>query len=163
MIESEQVTKINKESTGQQSWLKPNELGGRLRVAKFNFNSTDDLKAGESLADPTDILLTVLPKGAQLVGIEGYNGAFGAGVVADFGISGRDGSGTYDCAGTADDTDFLEAGVSVAAAGTYVAGKDTPGFLYNTEKEVYITLQLRGAVPAAGIDIDGVIYYVDNT
>ena len=161
-IESEQVTKINKESSGEAHWLDPNDLGARIRIAQFSFNSTDDLKAGESLADPTSIDLVKLPSGARLLGIEGNFEDFGASVQLDIGLRGANSSG-YDKAGTADDPDFLDQNIDVSSAGTLNAAKNKTAFGYITSKEVYVTAELNGAVPAADKDLDGVVYYTDNT
>jgi len=169
--QSEQVTKINLESTGQAQWLDPNDLGARQRVAKFNFNTTDDINA--ALAEGDVVWLVKIPKGAMLYGIQGYHEAMGTDQIAKLGIAGADGSGTYDSAGTADDIDFFtndltNDGIDVAAVGEFIAGiKQLEGFGYLTTKEVYITMTLFDVTSsdafAADKDFDGVVYYTDNT
>jgi len=171
--ESDQIIDINLGSTGTQKWLDKNDLGARFRIGVYKFNTTDNVISPAVLAEADTVELVRIPKGSRIFGIEGYNEAMGTDQIARIGIKGADGSGTFDCAGTADDpifftNDLTNDGIDVAAVGEYKVGVSQLGnFLYITEKEVIITMTLFDVSSSdpfdADKDFDGVVYYTNNT
>lgn len=157
---SQQQAQLNSQ---ERTFLKPVEQDGRVRIAAWNFNTTDDATA---LAENDVIVLCKIPKGSRILRIRAWWEAMGANQTADIGIMGADGSGTYNTAGTSDDTDFFTtASLNVAAAGEGDAGvlqEDNPGYI--TEKDVFITatpIDTSAATAwAADKDFDGFVEYV---
>lgn len=121
--------------------LKPNELGGRLRIAFFDF--TTPASGG---ADGDIYVLTRLPKGARVIGLVTVNEALGASVVAKVGIVGAD-------------TKYGSA-IDMAAAGAdpFVQTVATYGLETTAEEDVIMTL--TGAVPTASRIVKGHFTYV---
>jgi len=147
--------------------LKPNELGGRLRVAWWEFNTTDDPTS--TMVEDDEVILAVIPKGARILGIEWACEAGGANQVVDVGIRGNDGTGYYDEAGTlADDDNFftIDGAVDIHAAGDpgLAANTLTNNYGYVTDKEVQITMKFfddtGSTAVAADKDVNGHITYV---
>ena len=137
--------------------LKPNELGGRMRIAWFEFNTTDDLAASTALAEFDTLLMTKLPAGARL--LAGYMmwEAMGTAMVCDVGLKAVDNSGYLDLAGTvADDKDKLTAAqLDVAAAGQSAFNHlAADAYGYVTEKELYLTLTPEDTGGEGGVDAD---------
>jgi hypothetical protein len=143
------------------SKMYPNQLGGKVRLAELNYTKP----AATTFAEGDTLLLTKLPKGARVIGVHARLVAFGANQVLNLGLMGADGSGVYDQSGTADDADFLIDADTVAAAGGEVLTVDlsAAGYLYETSKEVYVTLTAEDTASttalAAGAAIKGYILY----
>lgn len=161
--ESEQLNRLD--INAEDQFLDAHENGGRQRNGRWDFNTTDDLKTGASIAQDDVVEVVRVPQGAIIYGIDYAFEAMGAGATLDIGIKGADLSGEYDQQATADDPDFFTATPDdVAAAGTGEAGRAlTEGWLYKTEKEVLITLTLSGAIWAADKDLNGLVRYSTNT
>lgn len=138
---STQYQKIVDQEAGSHNELKPNELGGRLRAAYFEFTT---LAAGG--ADGDSYVLTRLPKGARVLRIKTVNTALGAGVVAKIGVT-----GTLDKYGSA---------IDMAAAGSDELCVTSATYGLETTAEENLIMTLTGAAPAASQTVKGHVDYV---
>lgn len=152
--------------------LKTNRYEGRVRTCNFKYSFT-------AIAAATSIALAVLPKGARIIGGEiAANATLGSVTIA-LGLAGKDLTGNIDDAvasgpGFKPDSSAVTVGTAVSdsttclkAAATITTTVQVPfaitqalGYLYETAKEVYLTLT-TGAATAAGTEIlTGSIRYV---
>lgn len=151
---SAELTTVDSQSSDK---LKPNELEGRVRQARFSFTTP---AAGVAIGE--NVALTTLPAGARLVSAKFLHGAMGAAALADIGIFGADGTGFIDVAGTiADDPDRYAKDIDVAAAGEFVFA-DTVAQNYGDEtaKEVHVVTTARIAAWDPAIALEGHVLYV---
>jgi len=142
---SSQATQIGLSDTGKGSLVQPNDLEGRLRTSRADFNTTDD--ATGTLAEADVIDLAFIPAGSKILGITGAHEAMGTDQFARFGLRGYASTG-YDKAGTADDpifftNDLTSDGVDVAAIGNFETGLSLLGnWGYVTDKDCWLTCTL---------------------
>lgn len=148
--------------------LKSTEQDGRVRVAWWNFNTTDDLNGG-TLAEGNSIKLVKLIKGSRFLRGRCMFEAMGIDQTADFGLFACDGSGYIDAAeSVADDPNFFTtAAIAVAAAGEADFGvlqEDNPGYLL--EKDCWVTVTLGDITSsdpwAADKDLNGYVEFVTD-
>jgi hypothetical protein len=139
--------------------LKPNELGGRVRVAYFYYKPTAAVAADKV------IRLTRLPAGARILGGEVKSNAFVATADLNVGLIGADGNGYTDKAGTVDDDNNLFAALlDVATAGAYEFGNTTAlgyGTVIDKECDLIGELKTAGMDGSADILQGHVLYVVD--
>lgn len=141
--------------------LKPNELGGRKRIAYFSFKADRDA-ASAVVAQNDSVNLCNIPAGARLIGGKVRSGAFGASVTLDLGLKGADGSGYLDVAATsvADDPDAVATNVDISSAVVFELFEEPAYRYYETEKELILTCLFEGANPADNVELAGHIEYV---
>jgi len=160
---SRQVNLVELDNAVQTSFINPEDSLGRLHVFRGDFNTTDD-ESG-TLAQDDELRITIIPTGTTL-----YTGAasfedMGASATLDLGLAGVDGSGFIDKDNlVADDPDFFTpTPIDVAAAGNADFLKDVVTVLFKTEKPLYITGTLSGAIWAADKDLKVHVFGVDRT
>ena len=137
--------------------LKPNELHGRVRMARFSLNTG----AGATVDDTVG--LCRLPKNARIIEIFAAFEAMGTSATVDLGLAGNDGSDEI-AAGVDDDFDMLASVVSVAAAGSSYAFANTIalGYGYELQKECLLVATVKGANWAADKELAGHVLYVTD-
>lgn len=131
-------------AAGTYGPLKPNQLGGRVRMAFFSLNTTN-----VAVENGDTINLVKIPAGARVIGGQVAFGAMGANATLTIGDAG--------------DPDRLLAALDVSAAGTAaLASKDVvPGLLgHEYSAETIITGTAGGANYAAAKVLHGYILYV---
>ena len=141
--------------------LKPNELGGRVRIAHFEFKANRD-GISAVVAQNDTVRLCSIPAGARLIGGKFKAEAFGASTTLDFGLRDPKGSGYIDLAGTvADDPDAIATLLTTPAAGGTADLFDEVAYLfYETEKELELYCTFAGANPADDNVLAGHILFV---
>ena len=140
--------------------IKPNELHGRQRIARFTLNTNTHGASG--IADGSNVFVAKLPKGARiLIGKLKFE-AMGGTAALDVGLAAADGSGFIDAAGTvADDDDLFGAAIDVSGAGEAVfADTIAQNYGYELEKECYLVLTAETDNWADDKDLIGHIEYV---
>jgi len=134
--------------------LLPSELGGRFRIAYFEFTSP----VGD-LATTKNIILTRLPKGARV--IAGSIVSNTGGCKLDVGLSGADASGFMADGSVADDDDFFLAAGDVS--GTAMVAFPVTSALnygYALTKDCYLTGTVDTAAMTAAKVLKGHVMYV---
>jgi hypothetical protein len=160
---SNQISRVEADNAISTQFLNPKEKFGRPHPFAGTFNTTDDLDAGGVLAQDDVLDIALIPQGTTLFLGEVSFEAMGAGATLDLGLRAADDSGFLDADGTvADDEDFFAAAIDVSAAG-YQTFQSQLGFYYTTEKPLYLTGTLAGAVWAANSDLIASILGVDRT
>jgi len=140
--------------------LKPNQLQGRIRIARFSYETVET----DGLADGETVFACKLPKGARVMGGVIKGEAMGGTAAVDIGAAGADGSGLIDDtvgATVADDDDlFLAAGDVSSAFNLTFADTIARNYGYETLKEIYLVLTAETAAWAAEKDLVGHVEYV---
>lgn len=134
--------------------LKPNQEHGRVRAAVFTYTFA-------SQAAGHDVALCKLPKGARVIGGNiSVSATMGTCTLA-VGVMGADLSGFIDAAGSvADDIDFFLAAVAITTTPKVgFALTQALNYLYETEKELYLTMT-TGTAAAGTQVVKGEIQYV---
>lgn len=136
--------------------LKPNQEHGRKRVATFHYTFA-------SQAAGHDVALCKLPKGARIIGGSITVSATMATCQISLGVMGADENGFIDAAGSvADDVDFLLAAVAITTTPKVLfAQTQALNYLYETEKELYVTLTTSVAAAGAQVVKGSIEYVVD--
>lgn len=133
--------------------IKTNQQAGRVRT--FNFT-----RVFASEASGQNIALATIPKGARILGGEICVSATMGSCTFALGIAAKDGTGVIDASATSDSTNFFLAAVALTTtAQTPFAITQALNYLYETQKEVYLTLTL-GAASAGTQTLMGSIRYV---
>ena len=137
--------------------LKPNELNGRVRIARFNFT----VPSGDA-ADGSNVAVIVLPKGARIMGGVVKGEALGNSSVMDVGLRGNDGSGFINTDNdVADDDDFfLAAGATNGAFNLTFADTTARNYGYELQKECQLVLTADTGAWDPGQDIVGHVEFV---
>jgi hypothetical protein len=134
--------------------LSPNKYEGRMRISMFTRVYTTEA-AGD------DTALCELPKGARIIsGVAQVSATTGSATLA-FGLMAKDGSGYLDAAlSVADDTAILKAAAAITTtAQVALAATVALKSLYETEKQLYVTVTTAAAAMAAQT-LSGWIQYV---
>lgn len=138
--------------------LKPNQQGGRVRIAFFT-------KTFASEAAGEDVALAVIPKGARLIdGVFHFSATLGGTATVSFGLMGKDLSGyiTADNSTTADSVALLMAALaSSSTAKQSFLATPTLKYGYETEKECYLTMTTAAASMSTQVLTGHVTYVVD--
>jgi hypothetical protein len=135
--------------------LKPNELHGRVRMARFSFNTGAGSTEGENIA------LVRLPKGARVLRAYLTFEAMGAGATLDVGLMAVDGTGEIDDDATSDSETFFATDLDVSAAGALTDDEVLEtNYGYELQKECYVVGTVDGANWAADKDLIGHVEYV---
>ena len=151
---STQITNID-----ASDFVSTNELGGRERIAKFDYTVA-------TVAVGDTVLLTKIPAGARFVGGAIDFEDLGTSVALDLGIKGADGSGYIDQADSvADDPDYFLDGIDVSSAGQDTVAELAQGdsnALSTIDKSCYLYATNTAASNAWTDDavIKGVLKYV---
>jgi hypothetical protein len=134
--------------------VKPNQHRGKVRMSSFT-----RVYATEAAGD--DTALCIIPKGARILGGKAAVSATTGSATLSYGLMAKNGSGYLDAAlSVADNVAYLKA----AAAQTTTTPVDLAatvalGMLYETEKELYVTVTTAAAA-MAGQTLSGYIMYV---
>ena len=168
-FKSQQMTNI---ASPPLTYLRPNELGGRVRCAFFYFAPA----TGNDVAATKVVSLTKLPAGARILsGKIVSNGAVTNATVA-LGLAAADGSGVpdantsdYDAGNgqsvlTADSGTFFGSGITIATAGSYsFADTYANNNGYMLQKECYLIATFATAGMTGGTHVlqGHVLYVVD--
>jgi hypothetical protein len=165
IIKSQQMLK--RDSSRHQP-LDSVEQDGRVRIAAWNFNTTDDLDGG-TLAEAQSIKLVKLIKGTRVLRGRCWFEAMGTDQTADLGLFAADGTGYINAAGdVADDPDFFtSAAIAVAAVGEAdfaVLQEDNPGYILEKDCWLCVTLDDTSSADAwaADKDFDGFVEFVTD-
>lgn len=137
--------------------IAPNEMHGRMRMARFTFNTVLGVTDGNNIA------ACIIPKGARILRIFLAWEAMGGTADLDVGLMGNDGSGyiSADNSTTADDDDMFAAALDIDGAGEdTVAATIAENYGYETEKECLLVLTAEAGNWAADKDIIGHVEYV---
>lgn len=138
--------------------LQPNELSGRIRIARFTLTVP-----AATIVATKNVIACKLPKGARILGITVMTDGLVTAGDMDIGLSGADGSGYIGIGATADDDNMFADALDVAAAGAvYGANTLALGYGYELLKDCYVTLTNpdSAATWAAGKLIAGHVEYV---
>ena len=133
--------------------LKPNQVGGRVRVAAFT-------KVFASEAAGTDIALCKLPKGARILGGEVCVSASTGSATLSFGLMAEDGSGTIDAANSVSDavaSAFAAAAITTTALTPIFATQALLRY-YETEKPLLLTVTTAAASMTTQT-LKGLVFY----
>lgn len=166
-VNSQQMANI----AGQPlTYLRPNELGGRMRVAFFYFAPT---------ADPTSsgiLSLTKLPAGARIIGGQLVSLNSISGTTMSVGLAAADGSGVpdantsdYDPGNgqavlTADNATYFATTLGIGTDGTYTfAGTAAQHYGYVFQKECFLigSFGTHGMTANSSLLYGHVTYIVD--
>jgi hypothetical protein len=161
---SNQVGRIEADNAGGFGANNPRDAFGRIHPFLGEFNTTDDIDA--TLAEDDELLLQFIPAGTTLYLGRASFEAMGVGATLDLGLKAVDGSGYLDKDLTvADDPNFFtqSGAVDVSAAGSQDFVTEPGVFAYQTEKELYLTAELSGAIWAADKDLAAAVFGVDRT
>jgi hypothetical protein len=120
--------------------LKPNELQGRLRLARFSFTTPAGMVINDNLE------ACVVPRGARIIGGQLYTDALGTSALAAVGVAGTPAK-------------YMAAGSVAAAAALPIANTFALHGLETTVDET-ILITFTGANPAAAKVVQGYIMYV---
>lgn len=153
--------------------LKTNRMEGRVRCANFKWTCASEVSG-------TTVAVARIPKGARLIsGVLAASATLANSATLAVGIAGVDGSGNYDDAlasgpGFKTDTTAVTTGTAVAdatAAFKAAAAQGTTqvpflltmalGYMYETAKEVYITLTTGTGTVSTEVVFGHVLYVVD--
>lgn len=136
--------------------LKPNEEGGRVRCAMFSYTFASQ-SAGH------DVALCKLPKGARILGGAISVSATTGSMTLSVGLMGADGDGYLDAADSvADDVDILLAAAAITTTPKVaLANTQALDYLYETEKELYVTMTTAAAAAGTQVVKGHVEYVVD--
>jgi hypothetical protein len=133
--------------------LKPNQHSGRVRVAAFT-----RVYVTESAGD--DTALCILPKGARIIGGYACVDATTGTATLSFGIAAKDGTGVIDASSTSDSKTFFKAAAAITdTAKVDLCATQALNFLYETQKEVYVTVT-TAAASMSNQTLKGCIMYV---
>jgi len=136
--------------------VKTTQLQGRVRIATFTRQYVTEA-AGD------DTALVVLPKGAKILNIHLQLSASSGAATLAVGIAGKDKTGFIDGPGTISDSNaFFRAAAALTVTTDTVCG-DTQALntMYETLKEVWITITTAAAAMANQLLTGYVLYVVD--
>lgn len=152
---SDELTSVRAEGNAK---LKPNELQGRVRMARFSFTTDDTL----GLVDGENVFACVLPKGARVLGGVIKGEAMGGTADIDIGLAGADGNGYIDDDNSvADDDDLFLAGGDVDAAFNLTfADTIARNYGYELAKECYLVVTAETGNWTTDKDVVGHVEYV---
>ncbi len=105
-----------------------------------------------------------IPAGAIINGIKFCNSATLGSTTISLGVVAADGSGSIDAAGTQDSDSlakFRADAVSTVTTGQSCADSIALGFMYETEKELYLVLTVATATAPASGTLKGFIEYLE--
>lgn len=153
---SEQGIKLNEDR--ENSYVKSNELSGRVRCAYFKYTASGAQAADQVLG------FTKIPINARYLGGKIYSDGALEDTTLDVGLQGADGSGFIDQENSvADAPDLLGDGINIANPGVYDLLNTEPSALgYELDKECWVTGTLITTGLADGDVLSGVIYYVTD-
>lgn len=138
--------------------MRPNLYEGRMRIAAFFFTAAAN-------GTGTDVALCKLPKGARIVsGVIAASGTLANSAQISIGLMGADGNGYIDDtsgATVADSTTFLKAAAIQGATQVGFALTAALGYLYETKKEVYVTMTTSVGALTTEVIRGHVMYVVD--
>lgn len=148
---------VTKQTGTDYQPLKPNELHGRVRIARFSYTTP----ASVGVTDGQNIALCRLPKGARVIGAFMEFEAMGTGADLDLGLMAVDGTGVIDEDATSDSETFFADGLDVAAAGNLHTDEIlATNYGYELQKECYVVATADTANWDAEKDLVGHIEYV---
>jgi hypothetical protein len=124
--------------------LKANQFQGKLRVSTFTRVYTTEA-AGD------DTVLCIIPKGARILYGEAVVSATTGSATLAFGLMAKDASGFLDVAASvSDNTAVLKAAAAITTtAKVSLAATTALSYLYETEKDLYVTVTTAAAAMAA--------------
>lgn len=132
---------------GNRVYLKPNEYGGRLRLARFNYFPAVAVAAGQVIA------MALIPRGARVQKIDIYSNGAVATATLNVGVAAADGSGLPDPnnvngAGTGDVATVFNTGITIATVGAYSAADTIAhNYGYEAQADIYVI----GTLVTAGL------------
>lgn len=149
-------TEVNQGLPPNYAPLKPNQREGRIRISSFTRVYTTEA-AGDNTA------LCLLPKGARVVKFEVAVSATTGTATLAFGLMGKDLNGNIDDTSGAtvvDNVAFFAAAAAITTTPKVdLANTIALNWLYETKKEVYVTVSTAVAA-MAGQTLRGYVAYV---
>lgn len=138
--------------------LRPNRSHGRVRLASFTLTLASQVSG-------TSFAVAIIPPGARIISGEiAANGTLANSATLAVGLAGTDGSGLIDSTVGATVSDAIANLKAAAAQGTTKVGFAlTPAllFLYETKKELYLTLTTGTGTVAVEVVTGYILYCVD--